>query len=645
MCGICGVYQRKETNQPKDNLSLVQQMCRMMIHRGPDDEGFYQSQEIVLGMRRLSIIDLAGGHQPVSNETKKVWVIFNGEIYNYLLLRENLIKKGHRFSTRSDTEVIVHLYEDYGKNFPSYLRGMFALALWDDEKKIFILVRDRIGIKPLYFIETDKKIIFASEIKSLCLWQEFKKEVNLNALDCYLSLGYVLGPETMFVQVNKLLPGYLLYAHEGKISFESYWDLNISHPPSPKKEEYYLEKIEEKLTESINLRLRADVPLGVFLSGGIDSSSIVGLMKKLGKTSIKTFTVGYKKVVDSLKGEMAYARTVARHLGVEYNEILIDAEMFWQALLKFVWAQDEPIANFSHIPLYYLAELAKKQVTVVLSGIGGDELLAGYSRHTSGYFYLWGGYYYQKLFPRFLREKMIYPFLRNILRSPHFWYRHQKLNSAGEFFINTYAHSLLYSDEMKKNFYSKRLKNSLEQIDAYTRAKYEELFHQHSTHNWLDYLYYLDLKTWIPENALIGSDKITMAHSLEQRVPFFDHQLVEAVVGIPKKIKLKNGQPKYLLYQIMKNILPAEIINRPKTPFNVPLYQWFTKELLGRVEKVIFSPRAQRRGYFNEEYLKRMLAEHKRGEKNYSGFWFRLLNLELWHHLFIDQTGKGENKR
>jgi asparagine synthase (glutamine-hydrolysing) len=658
MCGICGIYGKSDEN-------LIKRMCRVMFHRGPDDEGIYMDETISLGMRRLSIIDLTTGHQPIHNEDETLWIVFNGEIYNFQELREYLEKHGHRFYTKSDTEVILHLYEEFGEECVQKLRGMFAFALWDKPKRKLFLVRDRLGIKPLYYTETNGKFIFASEIKAILQHPQVKCEVNLKALDEYLTFQYILAPNTLFEGIWKLLPGHTLSYCYGKITLRQYWDVEFPQVSEKIDEREAAEELLEHFRESIRLRLISDVPLGVLLSGGVDSSAVVAVMSRLVNCPIKTFTVGFAAEGDY--DETKYARLVAKRFETDHQEVILQPNAC-ELLPKLIWHLDEPIADQAALPTYLVCELARKSVTVVLTGEGGDELFAGYPRYLLSFF----ADVYHK-FPAWMKEGIVMKgisFLPN--RIPYSKYLKKVAFSNPDAMNRNVRWMSNFLPEEKERLYSDSLKkvlsdNSISKkgwknggMESWVNGRLEE-WKNGRLEGWmngrlegwrdgrvfasltdafglrLNALMYMDMKTWLVDDILMKVDRMSMATSVEARVPFLDHKLVEFVSGLPPKLKLKGFTTKYILKKTLNGLLPKEILNRRKHAFRVPASKWLQRDLKFLTSEILLSPAAQRREYFNIDYIRQLVNSHLEGRIDAGQKLWNLICLELWHRIYIDK--------
>jgi len=618
MCGICGTAGFV-------NKDLLAQMCKVMRHRGPNDEGFLVDEggKVGLAMRRLSIIDLDTGHQPIYNEDRSLWIVCNGEVYNYLALREWLERRGHQFHTSTDTECIIHLYEEHGEECVNYLRGMFAFALWDSKTARLLVARDRLGIKPLYYAFQDGKLIFASEIKALLEWDGVSRDVDFEALDSYLTWQYIPAPLTIFRSVRKLLPGHSLVYKHGEVEQKRYWQLNTV-PQTEIPDEELLGLFLETLREAVQLRLVSDVPLGVFLSGGIDSSTIVALMSMLSDEPIKTFSVGFSGWEQG--NELGYAREVAACFGCEHHEITVEPDITG-LLHRVVWHLDEPLADPAAIPTFLISEFASDYVTVVLTGEGADELCAGYKQ------YAWDRFApYFHLLPSGVRDACCQSVTRlHGLKKVKKGLESLCVVSSEVRWLNWTS---VFSPELKKRLYTDWLKRCLNGWNPLTSfyPHFSDWRGEASLNKWL----YVDSKVWLPDDLLMKVDKMSMAASIEARVPYLDHQLVEFAMGIPGRLKLKGFVSKYILKKAASEILPERVIKRKKHGFNLPLDRWFRDELSDFVSELLFDPVCVGRGYFEPKGVRWLVEEHLRGANDYSRQIYVLLVLELWHRTFCD---------
>lgn len=626
MCGICGTAGFEDKN-------LLNKMCAVMHHRGPDDSGMFLDTGVGLGHRRLSIIDLEGGHQPIHNEDEQVWVVYNGEIYNYTQLRSDLESNGHRFYTSSDTEVIVHLYEDEGMDLVKRLRGMFAFALWDSNKKTLFLARDRLGIKPLYYTIVDGKILFASEIKSILQWTQVKRIVNTTALHDYLTFRHTLCDDTMFLGIKKLLPGHVMAYHKGKYSIKQYWDVPVSINHK-KPENYYIEHLRRLLEESVRIRLMSEVPLGVYLSGGIDSGIVTGLMSQMVDEPIETFSVGFGAHGEI--GELSQARTAAEYFNTNHHELVVEQGEFVKNLSDIVWHNDEPVADPSALAMFLLSKMAKKHVTVVLNGAGGDEIFGGYINYKVGRV----NELYHKIVPGAVRRNVVKPVVRTI--APHLSSKlYVGLKSATH---EQKEHGFLFtksvfSEEDKNRLYTPGLKEHIAH-DSFKRAT-DTLFFQNKSHQRADFLaqmMYADTKSYLVDHILLETDKLTMSSSIEARVPIIDHTVVEFAASIPHHLKLKGITEKYILKKVGQDIIPHSTQTRRKRPFRIPINTWFKDELNEMSRQVLDDSVITREGYFKPEVVANIIKRHNKSELLYNHQMYALLVFELWHERFIERT-------
>ena len=630
MCGIYGIA-GLDWNPSLDR-EVLARMGRVIVHRGPDDDGHFYNGGVGLGMRRLSIIDLKGGHQPIANEDETIWVVCNGEIYNFKELRDDLEKKGHHFRTHSDTEVIVHLYEDLGVDLFKRLRGMFAIAVWDAQRKRLVLARDRLGKKPLYVARLPGRLLFASEIKSILADHTVSRELNYSALNEYLALGYVPAPMTLFKGIEKLLPGHYLICERNQISQHCYWDLDpetVDHLP----EEEWVERVREKLIESTRIRLISDVPLGAFLSGGIDSSAIVAAMARMTDQPVKTYSIGFEGE-DSFYNELPYASIVARAFGTDHHEIVVRPDAA-ELLPKLIWHMDEPIADSAFITTYLVSRLAAQSVKVILSGVGGDELFGGYRRYLGDAF---GRYY--RLLPRRLRQNWLPSILAKLPKDRHsswknlFRYAEAFAKSANLSSSERYLSyvTLFTADAAAElwNHGSNGVRPTSSAMQSYfTRCTGAENLNQ---------CIYVDLKTSLADDLLALTDKMTMAMSIECRAPFMDHELVELAARMPADLKVRGFTMKYVLKKAVQPWLPAEILNRKKRGFGAPMGAWLRRDLKLLVQETLSERQVKKRGLFQWPVVKQLIQRHDSKEGDYTDHLLALINLELWFRQFMDQS-------
>jgi len=633
MCGIAGII-NIDSNPER---LLLEEMCRIMTHRGPDGEGYYIDGPVALGHRRLSIIDIEGGKQPLSNEDGTIWITYNGEIYNFLELKEELTGKGHRFKTKSDTETIVHAYEEHGIKCLEKLRGMFAFGVWDDKKKVLFLARDRLGKKPLYYYFDNKKFVFASELKAILQDKRINKKINTKAVADYLTYNYIPFPETIFRGIYKLPPGHFMTVRiiqdvknsqidmkleeRLEISVQQYWDIEYN-PDYSLSEDDWAVSLREKLQEAVKLRLISDVPLGAFLSGGIDSSTIVALMSMVQDNPVKTFSIGFKEEDFS---EIKYAREIAKRFGTEHYEMIVEPDAM-EVLPHLAWEFDEPFADSSAIPTYYVSKMARQHVTVILSGDGGDETFAGYRR------YLWANDMHRydwlpialkkilfgipaALFPEGIKGKGM---LTHLSRDP--FERYAGLNTFSD---HNYLKNVLSRDviaDVKQNY------NGKTPNYPYLKKYYDSC----KSDDYLTKIQYVDTKTYLAEDILTKVDRASMLCSLETRAPLLDHEVIEFAARIPSSFKIDNSETKHILKRAMKGILPEEILFRKKMGFGVPLVYWFKKDLSEYARDILLSQNATQRNIFNVNYIQTLLENHQKKGRDLSARIWALLFFEHW---------------
>src|SRR3989454_1707384 len=629
MCGICGiVHSGEERRVQRDTLA---QMNAQIVHRGPDDDGFFVEGNVGLAMRRLSIIDIRTGQQPISNEDESLWIVYNGEIYNHRDLRSKLEARGHRYRTKSDTETIVHLYEEYGRDCVQHLHGMFAFAIWDRRSRRLFIARDRLGIKPLYYFYDGKKFVFGSEIKAILAYPGIKPEFNQSTLAEYLAFGYIAGQETMFTGIRKLLPGNKLEIDDsGDIKIEPYWDLSAPAGNDGRPRAHYIKTYRELLEECVASHLMSDVPLGVFLSGGLDSSAVAALTSKIRGEQIETFSVGYDEEAYS---ELPYAREVARHIGSRHHEVRLSRQEFFDSLPKLIWHEDEPIVWPSSISLYFVARLARERVTVVLTGEGSDETLAGYTRYAWTLMNARMDSVYRSLTPSFLRRWV----RRGINVSPlpaalHRKLEHTFLARDGEswpsfYFDNFYS---AFSAAQQADILSDEVQGSIGDPYAGSMQSWEK-----SSGDLLHRLLYTDVKTYLVE-LLMKQDQMSMAASIESRVPFLDHVLVEFTASIPAKYSIRGVAGKFILKSVVEDLLPKDIVYRRKMGFPTPWACWLAGPQLDNLERMLLESRTLDRGLFKPGKVKQLFAEHRSGRRDHGNRIWRLLNLETWLRVCVD---------
>lgn len=628
MCGICGIF--NFDSQSFADVYLLKKMMKRIYHRGPDDKGLFANENIGLGMQRLSIIDVEGGRQPLHNEDKSIWIVYNGEIYNYRQLRRSLISKGHHFLTHSDTEVIVHLYEEEGEGFVEKLRGMFAFALWDASQKKLMLVRDRLGIKPLYYNIDKDRLIFGSEIKAILESEDCERGINFQALDAFLTYTYIPAPLTIFKNIRKLLPGHMLVCTDQDVQLKKYWDV-MYHPDYEKTEDQFLKEFAEIFQNAVQMHLISDVPLGIFLSGGIDSSIVTALANGT-DDGLKTFTVGFGGNIGAYDDERKYARLVSRRYHTEHNELEVTPDLA-QILDKIVGALDEPVADDGIIPTYCICELAAKKVKVGLTGLGGDEMFAGYERYL--------GFRVNSLYkkiPCLVRRNFI-PWVINLLPEPRDGnnrVNHLKrfVRSSSDDMAQTYlGYITTLGKDDRRQLYNQDL---LQEIDFHiTEHLMLSYLNSANAKHLMDKVFYQDIKTYLPDDLLTITDRLSMAHSLELRVPFLDHKVVEYCAKIPWHLKLKLLRKKFLLKRLAKDYLPSEVIKHRKLGFASPMSTWLKSDLREYVKEDLSPGNLQRHGLFRPEFVRSVIDDHFENREMHDKLIFSLLVFQKWFGLYM----------
>ncbi|HXW05836.1 MAG TPA: asparagine synthase (glutamine-hydrolyzing) [Vicinamibacterales bacterium] len=633
MCGIAGLVACDQLLQAE--AALVESMRDVLAHRGPDDAGAFVDEHAALGHRRLSIVDLAAGHQPMANEDRTVWIVFNGEIYDHADTRRELESRGHRYRTRSDTETIVHAYEQWGDACVERLRGMFAFAIWDAPKRRLLLARDRLGVKPLYWTLAGGRLIFGSEIKALLASGLVAPQANEAAIPELLSTRYLSGSDTLFRGISRLLPGHTLVFERGTVTVRRYWDVPVGAAEgrsAVRSDAEAVAAFRRLLEESVRIRLMSDVPLGMFLSGGLDSSAIAAIMARQIDRPLQTFSVAFEERAFS---ELEYARDVARAIGAESHEVVLGREAFFDAWPRLVWHEDEPIAHPSSVPLYFVSELARRHVTVVLTGEGSDELLAGYGKYPRALIN-WRAASAYGVLPGPLRrwiDRRVVPHVpgqpgryarRSFLRVPR--------TPEAMFFDNFAAIGL----ERQRRLLSPRLAVAATPDRAYAAScAYFDAPDRRSTV--LDRLLYADLKTYLVE-LLMKQDQMSMAASIESRVPFLDHRLVEFVAQLPDRLKLRGRTTKWILREAARDLLPASILSRRKMGFPVPFAHWMKGDA-SPARDVLLDRCSRERGLTDPAAVARLIDDHERGTAEGGDALWALMNLELWYRTFIDGGG------
>ncbi|HZS10442.1 MAG TPA: asparagine synthase (glutamine-hydrolyzing) [Blastocatellia bacterium] len=628
MCGIVGFINTERERTADERLARA--MAAAIIHRGPDDEGFYSSRNVALGMRRLSIIDLAGGHQPIPNEDGSVWVVFNGEIYNFRELREKLVARGHQLKTSSDTEVIVHLYEDYGDELVRHLNGMFAFALWDERRERLLVARDRMGEKPLYWTLTDSAFIFASELKALLTHPTVERKLNLSALRKYLFYECVPSPHAIIEGVRKLAPAHRLIFERGTVREERYWKLDYDVEKTRISEAEAIDEVRGRLREAVQLRLIADVPLGVLLSGGVDSSSVAALARESAAGRVKTFSIAFdEKSFD----ESNYARAVAEHLGTEHFEHRFTEREMLELVPEIPRLLDEPLGDSSLIPTYLVSRFTREHVTVALGGDGGDELFAGYPTYVA---HRMAGYY--RSLPQFVRHHVIEPVVASLPVSTDnlsFDFKAKRFVRGAALLDGTRHQSWMGSfDEAQQ-----RLLLNPEILSAFPDEEVFSEVRAYDYRNGLDIVERMmtfDAQQYLSEGVLVKVDRASMAASLETRAPFLDHTFIEFLTRLPVSFKLRGFTTKYILKQAMRDKLPAQVIDRPKKGFGMPVAEWVKGELRPLVREMFSPDRLKRHDLFNLKYVERMLSEHESGIADNRKLIWTLLMFEMWAERTLD---------
>jgi asparagine synthase (glutamine-hydrolysing) len=624
MCGICGIYSLEEGVDE----GLLARMLSFLRHRGPDDQGVFVEGPVGLGNVRLAVIDLSPfGHQPMANEDKSIWVTFNGEIYNFPKMREKLEKRGHHFSSKGDTEIILHLYEDYGTDCVQHLRGMFAFAIWDGRERRLFLARDRVGKKPLYYFYDQNTFIFASEIKAILEHPEVPRRVNPKAIPFYLTYGYVPPSGSIFEGIHKLPPGHVVIVQDNELEVSEYWDLY--YPPdqsAARPEEDYIEELRRLFKEAVALRLISDVPFGAFLSGGIDSTAVVAVMSGLMDQPVKTFAIGFAG--EPSFDELKYARLAAERYGTDHHEFVIEPKAI-ELLPRLVWHYDEPFADSSAIPTYLVSKLTREHVTVALNGDGGDELFAGYERFAAARL----AEAYRKT-PQFVRRSLA-RLLRALPESTSYrgFVRQARrfVESAPLPLLERYLGWVaIFSDDLRESLLADGQETDVREHFASHLSQVENL-------DLISRLLYLNTKTYLPEDLLIKADRMSMANSLEARSPFLDQEFIQFAAKVPVSLKLNGLTTKYILKKALRGLAPREIIDRPKHGFGVPVGKWFRKDLKDYVKEMLLGPETLKRGYFREEALRWLIQQHQEGQRDFGHQLWALLTFELWHRLFIDK--------
>ena len=635
MCGIAGILDIKR--KPENHILLS--MTGAMRHRGPDGEGIYIDGPAGLGHRRLSIIDLNTGAQPMSNEDGSVWITYNGEVYNFVELRNELESRGHKFRTKSDTEAIIHAYEQYGEECVKKLRGMFSFCIWDAKKKTLFLARDRVGKKPLYYFYNKSRFVFASEIKAIIADRNIKRELDMSAVCDYFTYQYVPFPKTIFKNIYKLPPGHFMTVHQQpdnridiQIDIQQYWDIKYC-PDYSVSENEWVEGLKEKLLDAVKVRLISDVPLGAFLSGGLDSSAVVAFMSRVMSQPVKTFSIGFEEADFS---ELEYARKIARQYGTDHHEMIVKPDAV-ELLPKLAWEFDEPFADSSAIPTYYVSKMARKNVTVVLSGDGGDETFAGYSRYASAsWFYRWtkfAPYPLRRIFFGGVSSLMPYGmrgkgFLRHLTLSPFEYYKGMITQEDSKYFDELFNKDVISEIAGHRGKKTGILKSN--------NGMMEEFYNRYPNDDYLTKIQYLDTKTYLAEDILTKVGRASMLCSLETRSPLLDHEVLEFAARIPSSYKIRNSQKKYIFKKTMSEFLPSDIVNRDKMGFCTPLRHWFKKDLAGYAEDMLLGEKCRNRGFFNTKFIESLISSHRLKYRDLSSHIWQLLFFEHWCRNWLD---------
>lgn len=631
MCGIAGFIAK--TNERRDERSaLLDAMCRVITHRGPDEQGAAIEGRAAMGMRRLSIIDLATGQQPIYNSDRTKLIVFNGEIYNYRELKKDLESRGHKFRTNSDTETIIHAYDEFGADCLRHLRGMFAFAIWDEREKSLFLARDRVGKKPLFYSVTNEgELVFGSELKVLLEHGGVTREMDHGALDAYLTFGYVPEELCIFAGVKKLEPGHFLIFKNGEIHIERYWDFDFSADTLIESEDAIAGSLLDKLRQAVEIRLISEVPLGAFLSGGVDSSAVVGLMSQIMDKPVKTFSIGFNE--DSFD-ELKYARMAAGHFKTDHHEFIVTPDSV-DIVDDLVWHFDEPFADSSALPTFMVSKLAREHVTVVLSGDGGDELFGGYTRYLTD-----RSRSNLERLPQALRRGLLRPLSEAL---PHGtlgknYLFNISLDAAGRY-IDSISH---FNGPRKRKLYSSEIRTKMNGSFERGEKLYRQIAGSMSSNDVMEKLLYLDSKTYLPSDILTKVDRMSMASSLETRSPLLDHKLIEYVTRIPSAMKLKGNETKYIFKKAVSRLVPAEILNRAKQGFGVPINEWINVKLKDRITSDLSEGRSMTRGYFDAKYVSLLLDEHRRERRDHSHALWTLWMLELWQRRYVDGASSAK---
>jgi len=633
VCGIHGILSLKNST-PVDR-SLLSRMGDVTMHRGPDDEGSFVDGELLFGMRRLSIIDVSGGHQPISNEDGTVTGICNGEIYNFQRLRDELQAAGHTFKTGSDSEVGVHLYEQYGDEFLSKLDGMFGLALWDARRRRLIVARDRLGIKPIYYCNDGQRLAFSSEAKALLELPWVSRNLSREALGEYVSLGYTPAPLSMFADIKKLPPGAALFAEKGQVELRTYWrySTEIDESVAPRE---WIDTVRSEIERSVREQMVSDVPLGAFLSGGIDSSAVVAFMARHSTQPVRTYSIGFKGSTGSeLYNELPFARKIAQQFATDHHEIVVQPDVA-SILPRLLWHMDEPMADAAVITTYLVSEFARRDVTVILSGVGGDELFGGYRRYLD--------HQYRQMYrimPRWLRAHLVTPLARKLPAD-----RHSSLMN-----VSRLMRSFLLADELSfedryqsfvEVFNRPASRRLLQGGETRGRGAIAAAFDHYSRGDALQRLQAVDITTQLPDDLLMLTDRMSMAVSLECRVPLLDQKLVELSARMPSSMKIHGFELKHVLKQALKGVLPDDILYRKKRGFGAPIGGWLKAELAPLLRGVLSRESVERRGWFAWSEVERTMQLHETQRADCTDHLLTMMNAELWARMYQDRRSHGD---
>ncbi|HEX6385860.1 MAG TPA: asparagine synthase (glutamine-hydrolyzing) [Anaerolineae bacterium] len=628
MCGICGIVSLN-VDRPIDGGALLQRMNDTMAHRGPDDAGHYLSRQAGMAMNRLRIIDLISGDQPIANEDRSMWIVFNGEIYNHQEIRRQLEQKGHVFQTKSDTEAIIHAYEEYGDDCVHHFNGMFGFAIWDSQQQRLLLARDRLGIKPMYYCMAADTFIFASELKAILAHPERPRDIDFVALDHFLTLEYIPSPRTIFKGIYKLPPGHRLILERGRYRLEQYWDVPLR--PITSDDATCVEALTELIRDAVKIRLMADVPLGAFLSGGIDSSTVIAFMSEASSTPVRTFSIGFG---DPTYNELPYARMVANTFGTRHHEEFLEPDIT-DLVLRLVSHFDEPFGDFSIFPTYLVSQVARKFVTITLSGDGGDEIFAGYDTYVAqrlaNRYYNWlPGFVRQGMLPRLMEMAPPQPAKKGTINKAKRFIEGGALPPS----LQHTRWMMFMHDRDKARLYRPWLQACLNGDTAADMMAY--YFQQVAQTDALTQQQYVDVKTYLADDILTKVDRMSMAVSLEARVPLLDHRIVEFALNLPPHLKLNGNETKVILRRVMANRLPPAVLEKPKEGFSIPLKHWLRGELRPLMTDLLATDTVRRRGYFVPECVARWVSEHLERKANHSHRLWALMVFELWHRQIGD---------